>query len=361
VETDDELWAVVFAGGIGSRFWPLSSPERPKPALQLLGERSLIADTVDRLAPLIPRERVLVVTSHDIADPIRRAAPDVPGGNVLVEPRPLGTSAALAWALDVIRERTGDAAVVCALHADLAAAFPDEFRRGLQRAVAIALRERALATLGVVPTRAEPAFGYVMPGDPLDVAVPVGRGGACRVTRFIEKPPPADIDALIEAGALWHTGVLVARAAELREQLFRHATELEPGRDALAAGNLPGFAGAVRSISIERGLLERSENIVVVPVECGWDDVGTWACLRRARDLDDDGNGAVGDAWFVDSESNVVHSESGTVVLFGCERLLVVTLPGLTFVTPLDKAADLKPLLDQLPPRLQTDPKRPPT
>jgi mannose-1-phosphate guanylyltransferase len=169
------------------------------------------------------------------------------------------------------------------------------------------------------------------------------------------------LTGLLTDGALWHAGVLVGRLADVEEQLFTHATELARGREALVSGNLPAFAGLIDSISIERGLLERSGNIVVVPVECGWDDVGTWASVRRARDLDDDGNGALGDVAFVDSESNVVHSESGTVVLFGCERLLVVTLPGLTFVTTLDKAADLRPLLDHLPANLRFDPTRPPT
>jgi mannose-1-phosphate guanylyltransferase len=151
---------------------------------------------------------------------------------------------------------------------------------------------------------------------------------------------------------------VVARADDAHDELFARAHEIAPGREALAAGQLPGFAGMIRPVSLERGLLERTPRLLMLPLECGWDDVGTWACLRRARDLDDDGNGAIGDAVFVDSESNVVHTEAGTVVLYGCEKMLVVTLDGLTFVTPLDRAADLKPLLDQLPGRLRTDPTR---
>ena len=200
-----------------------------------------------------------------------------------------------------------------------------------------------------------------MPGEPIDADTPVWQGGVCRVTRFVEKPGLDVLTQVLMDGALWHAGVLVARTADLTEQLYTHATELARGREALARGNLPAFAGLIDSVSIERGLLERSDNLVVVPVECGWDDVGTWASVRRARDLDDDGNGAIGDVAFVDSESNVVHAEDGAVVVFGCERLLVVTLPGLTFVTTLDKAADLRPLLDQLPAKLRFDLTRPPT
>src|SRR5262245_15018886 len=111
-DTGAALWAIVFAGGIGSRFWPLSTPQRPKAVLQLVGERPLIADTVHRLAPLIPSERVLVLTSHDIASAVRAAIPDVPAHNILIEPRPLGTAAALAWGLDVIARRGHAASAV---------------------------------------------------------------------------------------------------------------------------------------------------------------------------------------------------------------------------------------------------------
>jgi mannose-1-phosphate guanylyltransferase len=356
--SDSVLWAVIFAGGIGSRFWPLSTPARPKPVLHLLGERPMLADTVHRLQPTIPPARVLVVTSRDIAEAIRGAIPEIPADNVLVEPRPLGTAAAYAWALEVILERGGDRSVVVAMHADLAVAFPDALRRTLQRAAFVAVQERALVALSTAPTRPETAFGYLLPGAATDPARPFATGGAARVAQFIEKPRLDAAAALLNDGAQWHTGIVVARADDAHEELFARAHELVPGRHALAAGHLPVFAGMVRPVSIERGLLERSPRVLTIAVECGWDDVGTWACLRRARDLDDDGNGAIGHAVFVDSESNVVHTEAGTVVLYGCEKMLVVTLQGLTFVTPLDRAADLKPLLDQLPGSLRIDPTR---
>jgi mannose-1-phosphate guanylyltransferase len=218
------------------------------------------------------------------------------------------------------------------------------------------VKHRSLVTLGVAPTRPETAFGYAVPGDPLDPATPVARGGAGKVTRFVEKPELDVVVDLLSAGAMWHAGVVVGRADDMSEQLLTHATELARGRDSLSRGNINEFAVKIQSVSIERGLLQRSDKLIVLPIDCGWDDVGTWACLRRARDLDDAGNGAVGEAYFVDSSSNVVHSESGTVVLFGCQKMLVVTLNGITFVTPIEKAADLRPLLEQLPKDIRHDP-----
>ena len=130
------LWAVVFAGGIGTRFWPLSTPRRPKQCLPLVNERPLIADTVARLAPLVPVDRVLVITSADIAETLHAAIPDVPRSNLLVEPRPLGTAAALAWGAREVARRAGPDAVFCALHADLSVGYPALLRDALRRAAA---------------------------------------------------------------------------------------------------------------------------------------------------------------------------------------------------------------------------------
>jgi mannose-1-phosphate guanylyltransferase len=347
---DDSLWAVVLAGGIGSRFWPLSSPERPKQLLALVSDRPLIAETLGRLQPLVPPDRVLVLTSRDIAPALHAAIPEVPQENMLVEPRPLGTAAALAWAALEIARRAGPDAIFCSVHADLAVAFPEAFRHVLRQAARVAARDDVLVTVGVRATRPESAFGYIMPGTPLNAGVPLSAGGACEALAYEEKPPRERAEQLVAAGALWNTGIFVWRARVVREALARHAHELAGGLSALEERDLGRFALSIRSVSIERGLLERSDRVVVVPGDFGWDDVGTWASLRRARELDDTGNGASGRVHFVDASSNVVHAEGSTVVLYGVTGMLVVTLPGLTFVTTLDKASDLKPLLDALPP-----------
>jgi mannose-1-phosphate guanylyltransferase len=355
-ETDVALWAVIFAGGIGSRFWPLSTPARPKPLLALVSEQTLIEETVGRLQPTIPPERVLILTSRDIAPAIRSVTKDVPDENVLVEPRPLGTAAALAWGAQELARRAGPSAMCVAVHADLAVDFPEEFRRTLRRAAAYAARESALVSVGIHPSRPETGFGYVVPGDALDSDTPMSRGGAAHVARYIEKPSEHEAEALIRNGARWHGGIVVGAAGTFLRQLADHTPEVRDGLASLAAGNLPSFVGMVRATSLERGLLERSDRLLVINGEFGWDDVGTWASLRRARELDDDGNGAFGNVHFVDADCNVVHSERGTVVVYGLSRMLVVTLDGLTFVTSLDRAMDLRPLLDALPGSMRINP-----
>jgi mannose-1-phosphate guanylyltransferase len=355
-ETDVALWAVIFAGGIGSRFWPLSTPARPKPLLALVSEQTLIEETVGRLQPTIPPERVLILTSRDIAPAIRSVTKDVPDENVLVEPRPLGTAAALAWGAQELARRAGPSAMCVAIHADLAVDFPEEFRRTLRRAAAVAAREQALVSVGIQASRPETGFGYVVPGAPLDADFPLARGGAATVVRYVEKPSERDATMMIAEGARWHGGIVVSSVETILRELALHTVEVRDGLESLRLGNLPAFAGMVRATSLERGLLERSERVLVIQGEFGWDDVGTWASLRRARDLDDDGNGAVGSAYFVDADCNVVHSEGGTVVVYGLSRMLVVTLDGLTFVTSLDRATDLRPLLDALPGSMRINP-----
>lgn len=350
------IWAVVLAGGIGTRFWPLASPATPKPVLALVDDRPLVADSVGRLDPLIPADRVLVVTSADIAAAVRAALPSVPVANVLVEDRPLGTAAALAWGATEIHRRTGGQAVVCALHADLGAAFPEALRNAIQRAAGVAAVQRAIVALAIRPSRAETSFGYVEVGAPVDPAEPLAKGGAAEAVRFIEKPGPDVADRLIRAGAYWHSGIVVGVADDLLDALRLYTPEVAAGMRFLASGDAAAFAAASRPIDIERGLLERVGRLLVLAPDIGWDDIGTWASLRRVRALDDAGNGALGAVAFVDATGNIVHADAGAVVLYGVSQLLVVTRPGVTFVTTLDRAADLKPLLDSLPGSARLDP-----
>jgi mannose-1-phosphate guanylyltransferase len=349
LEADAALWAVVLAGGIGSRFWPLSGPRRPKQLLRLLGDDPLIADCIGRLDPLIPAERVLVVTSADIAPAIREAIPGVPQRNVLVEPRPLGTAAAVAYGAREVSRRAGPDTLACALHADIAASFPDAFRHTVRLAGAVAATNDAIVTIGTAANRAEPGFGYVVPAAPLSVDQPFLQGGAAFVERFVEKPSAEVAAGLMAQGAVWHTGICVWRARTMLEMLLQLTPEVSPALHLLESGRLEAFFAAVESTSIERGLFERSRRLIVVPGEFGFDDVGTWASLRRARDLDDSGNGGHGNAHFVDATGNIVHADGTDVVVYGVDNLLVVTIEGITFVTTVEKATDLRPLLDRLP------------
>ena len=334
-------WSVVLAGGIGSRFWPLSSPRRPKQLLPLVTGSSLLADTLERMAPLAAPEQTLVLTNADIADAVRALAPRVPHDNVIAEPHPAGTAAALTWAASEVARRSGRDAVMYCVHADWWIGDIAGYQATLRHAAATAAARHALVTVGVVPVRPDPGFGYIHPGDVVD-------GDVRRVARFVEKPTREVAGQLVADGYLWNSGIFVWQAGTFLDEIHRHCPEVAPAL-AAAAGDLARFFGAVRPVSVDVGVLERSDRVLVVPGDFGWDDVGTWAALTRVRPRDPAGNTFAGQVHAVAATDNVVHADGGTVVLYGVRDLVVVTRPGLTLVTTREQAADLKTLLDALP------------
>jgi mannose-1-phosphate guanylyltransferase len=336
-------WAVVLAGGVGSRFWPLSTPERPKQLLPLATEAPLLVDALERLAPLVPLERTLVLTNAGLVRAIAALAPGLPAKNLIAEPRPAGTAAALAWAAHEIERRAGADAVMLSVHADWAVRDPAGFRDALSQAAEHAERHRALVTVGVVPDRPDPGFGYIQPGEPLG-------GGAWRVARFVEKPDRARAEQMVAGGYLWNSGIFVWRVGDFLAELRALTPEIAPH---LAAhdDDLDGFFGAVSGgLAVDVGVLERSSRVLVLRGDFGWDDVGTWAALRRVRTLDAQGNAVAGLVHALDAHDNVVHADGNAVVLYGVRDLVVVTRDGLTLVTTTEKASDLKTLVQSLPP-----------
>ena len=338
-------WVVVLAGGVGSRFWPLSTPQRPKQLLPLIDEQPLLEGTLRRLAPLADLEHTLVLTNASLVEPVRRLLPELPAANIVAEPKPAGTAAALAWAADLIRRRDGRDAMMLSVHADWSIGDPDGFRGALQRAAEAAEAHGALLTVGVVPTRADPGFGYIQPGDRVGDEL-------FRVARFVEKPDRAAAERMRADGYLWNSGIFVWRVGDFLDELRAHTPEVWPALEG-ANGDLARFFDAVRSISVDVGVLERSGRVMVIPGDFGWDDVGTWAALHRVRPRDASGNTATGIVHALQASGNVVHAEGNAVVLYGVSDLVVVTRDGLTLVTTRDRAADLKTLIESLPDELR--------
>lgn len=338
-------WTVVLAGGVGSRFWPMSTPRRPKQLLPLISDEPMLRDTIGRLGPIAPPERTLVLTNASLVPAVQALLPEVPPDNVIAEPRPAGTAAALAWAAHVIAQRGHADDVMVCVHADWAVGDVPRFQRALALAAESARREQALVTVGIVPTSPDPGLGYIEPGDAV-------RGALRRVARFVEKPSEERAVALIEGGALWNSGIFAWRATDLLEEIRQHCPEVSV---ALAAhpNSLADFFGAVKPVAIDVGVLERSARVMMLPGDFGWSDVGTWGALRAVRTLDAHGNAPFGSTQLRESHGNVVHAEGQTVVLYGVENLVVVALDGLTFVTTVERATNLKALLESLPKELR--------
>ncbi len=340
-----DLWAVILAGGVGSRFWPMSTPARPKQLLPLVDDEPLLANTLERLRPLVPPARMLVLTNASLVGPIRALAPELPAENVIAEPKPAGTGAALAWAASVVRARGGDQATMVCVHADWAIGDAEGLRAALGAAAAAAGGHRALVTVGIVPTRDDPGFGYIQKADEIEP-------GVFRVARFVEKPNRERAAMMVREGYLWNSGIFAWRAADFLDEIEAVTPEIAPALRE-AGDDRERFFATVKPVAVDVGVLERSRRVLVLPGDFGWDDVGTWAAIGRVRQRDAAQNAASGTVHALDAERNVVHADGNAVVLYGVSDLVVVTANGVTLVTTPERASDLKTLLDSLPESLK--------
>jgi mannose-1-phosphate guanylyltransferase len=334
------VWAAILAGGSGTRFWPLSTPERPKQLLPLAGDRPLLVQAVERLDGLVPPERTLILTGPFLVDQVARVLPQIPRGQVFAEPRAASTAPALVWAAHWISQRDPGAHLL-SLHADWAIQDDRAFRAAARQALAVATEYDVLVTVGVKPTRNETGYGYIVPGKPL--------GDARPVRRFVEKPSVARAALLRQRGALWNTGLFAWGVARFLGEAGAYARELKPGWGALAAGDVAGFFGAVRPAAVDVAVLERTKRLAVVLGTFRWDDIGSWDALLRIREPDARGNVVVGNVTLADDvRRSVIWSESEHVAAIGLEDMIVVRANGHTLVMPTGRGERLKQLVQRL-------------
>lgn len=341
---ESPLWAVILAGGVGSRFWPASTPARPKQLLALSGGGALIAETVERIAPLVPPGRIRILAGAALRDPMAAALPTLGPDAFMIEPQARGTAPVLAWAAHALVREAPDA-VMASLHADHVIAPAARFRDALATAARLAAREQRLFTLGAQPTRPETGYGYIRTGAALD-------DDAFIVSAFVEKPDLPTAQRYVDEGYLWNTGIFVWPAALLLDEIRRHTPELAELLPLLDAGRIDEFFARSPALTIDHGVLERSDRIGVLRVDFEWDDVGAWDALARTHEADVSGNVGIGRTHFVDAANCIAWGEGGDVVVFGAEDMIVVQANGITFVAPRERAADLKTLLAALPDHL---------
>jgi len=301
----------------------------------------MIRDTVDRARSLVPSERLRILAGEHLADPFHRALPDLPDSSYLVEPRAKGTCPVLAWAAWEIAREDPDAVIV-SLHADHLIRPLEAFQQTVRGAVQVARKHDVLLTVGVLPDRIETGFGHIEPGERLEAGV-----DAWRVETFHEKPDADTARRYMDAGYLWNSGIFVWRASVFLREVERHASEVASVLPRLEKGPT-AFFDEVPACVVDKAVLERSESVAVVRATFDWDDVGGWEALARVREADGEGNVLEGDATVVDGHGNLAYADSGRIVLFGVEDLVVVRTGDTTLVTPRERAPELKSLLSRL-------------
>lgn len=346
--TDEHLWAVILAGGTGTRFWPASRRARPKQFLAIAGGAPMLAETRARIAGLVPDERVLVVTAEEQAPLVRECLPALPAENLLAEPSARNTAGCVAWAAFEIERRDPDA-VHCVLPADHVIRPADRFRASLVAAVAEARRGARLVTLGIRPTHPATGYGYIELGAEL---ARHGEFAAHEVLRFVEKPALALAEQYLASGRFrWNAGIFVWRTRAILAAFAEHAPDIHAGLAGLPRGDaLRSAYAALPSLPVDQAILERARERSVIPIEFAWSDVGSWPSLAEVLGPDADGNCASGGARLVaeDAHGCVVYGEGGIVALIGLRDLVVVHARGATLVCPKERAQEVRRIVARL-------------
>lgn len=328
---------------MGSRFWPASTPERPKQLLPLASPRPLIVDTVERGLSLVPPERLRILAGEHLAAPFRAALPELGPESYLVEPAARGTCPVLAWAAWTLH-RIDPGAVLVSLHSDHLIRPLEGFQETVRAAAALAREQELLVTVGVEPDRVETGYGHIQPGE----ALPCPGGEAFRIAAFHEKPDAETAERYMDDGYFWNTGIFVWKASVFLEEVERHAPEVAEHFPLLEREGSRAFFDAVPVCVVDTAVMERTRRAATVKARFAWDDVGSWEALSRTREGDASGNVTEGEGHVVDGGGNVVYAEGGSVVLWGVDDLVVVRTANTTLVMPRTRAPRLKELLTSM-------------
>jgi mannose-1-phosphate guanylyltransferase len=345
------LHAVIMAGGSGTRFWPASRGNRPKQLLALACDEPLLRVTVDRILPLVPVERVWVVTTAATAEATRSLLSDLPADHVLAEPTGRDTAACVAYAARVLLDDDPDAHCLV-FPADHVIPDEERFRSAMAAGARVVAERGGLLTFGVTPTRPETGYGYLQLGGE------VHTDGEWRVhvlDRFVEKPDRDTADGyLSDGGFLWNSGMFAWRATDLLAEVRRQLPLLFDGvgtiGDAIGTTDestaLNEIYPRLPRTSVDFGIMESARQCWCVPVDFGWSDVGSWPALAEVLNADASGNVARGRALELDTGGSILVGDGVVVAAVGVRDLVVVATPDAVLVVPKDEAQRVKEVVE---------------
>ncbi|MDQ6950176.1 MAG: mannose-1-phosphate guanylyltransferase/mannose-6-phosphate isomerase [Mariprofundales bacterium] len=338
--------AVILAGGSGTRLWPLSRQQLPKQFLQLNGAETMLAATLNRLHPLVTNENAWVITSERFA--LGEAYADLRQLNTILEPVGRNTAPAIALAAALIQDQHGTDPVMVVLPADHLIHDVPTFQQALQQAITRAEQHKVLVTFGITPDRPDTGFGYIET-----------RGDAAvrEVIQFREKPDLTTAESfLAQGGFFWNSGMFVWRCSTILDQIANHLPEVaalvaqmrqawrtQPWQEVVKAD----FA-AMPNVSIDYGVLEKSDCVQLVPCDPGWSDIGSWDAVYEVSDKDADGNAIAGDVIALDCHNTLLRSESRLITAIGLEDLIAVETPDAILLTKRGDSQRVREVVEQL-------------
>jgi len=345
------MYAVIMAGGKGTRFWPRSRERRPKQLLNIVGHRSMLQQTIARIGNLLPVEDVLVVAGEVHGEEVRRQLAELPPENILLEPVGRNTAACVGLAALLVQHRDPSGVMVI-LPADHLITDEDLFLSTLRAAVAMARKEPTLITLGIRPASPETGYGYIEAGGQVDK---VQEHDFYKVSSFHEKPDLERAKNYLERGNFfWNSGMFVWQAeailAAMKSYLPGLHADLHRLKPFLDTDELDREINRIypdlESISIDYGVMEKADNVLMIPADFGWNDLGSWASMAQIWPKDDQDNAHQGDIMIMESSGNVVFCQEKLCVLLGVDDLIVVDTEEALLVCPVSRAQDIGKILD---------------
>jgi len=346
------LHAVIMAGGVGERFWPLSRNATPKQLLNIAGRDTMIEQTVARLNPMVTKNRIWVVTTVAQAPAIRKLLPGIPASHILKEPIGRNTAPCIALAAYAIAREEPEAGMVV-LPADHVISPKRDFQKTIRAAARTASQLGSLITIGIRPTFPSTGYGYIKSGRKITES---GGLSFYQVSRFVEKPDQKRARVFLKSSCYtWNSGMFIWSIPSIIGAMEKHLPDLADGLSPLLKlkirdrqAFLDRVYPSLRKVSIDYGIMEKSSDVLVTPASFKWDDVGSWDALEKYLNRDPDNNYARGGLVGVDSADCITFSSGPLVGLVGVSNLIVVATEDAVLVCPRDKAQDVKKLVQKL-------------
>ncbi len=344
------IYAVIMAGGVGSRFWPRSKKALPKQLLKIFGDTTMIQATVNRIDDLVDRNRIFIITNEIQAPEVRNQLPDIPAQNIIIEPFGRNTAAAIGLASIVIRYKDPEA-VTIVLPADHIIKEEEIFRNTLHNAAKFAFEKKALVTIGIHPTRPETGYGYIQIDDKKV------QDNIYKVLTFAEKPNYATAVRFLESGDfLWNSGMFIWRVDTILEEirtympdLFEGLMEIEKHLNQKEYHDvLVKTYGQMKKISIDYGIMEKSTKVYLTKGFFTWSDVGSWEEVYQLSEKNSDGNAMVGKVFTDKVIDSYIYSPDKFTAVIGVDNLIIINQDDTLLVCRRDKAQDVKNVVEYL-------------
>ncbi|MCB2205001.1 NTP transferase domain-containing protein [bacterium] len=352
-----DAYALIIAGGVGARFWPRSREHSPKQLLEIIGSGTMIQNTVYRMDPIIPKERILVITSAQQEEGVRKQLPQLPPENIIVEPFGRNTAPAIGLGAQILKKRLDDDAVMLVLPADHLVHDIAAFQETLKNAIAVAEKSRGFVTIGVTPTRPETGYGYIQ-FQKADDERPYAAEEAYEVVTFAEKPNVETAQRFLESGDfVWNSGMFIWRVSTILNGIADHLPELSEELDRLSAdidtdrfaASLEAAYGEMRPISVDYGVMEKADHRYVLPADFGWNDLGSWDEVARLFPKDQHDNAAAGEVFLRDAYNcHVTTTDGRYAAVIGAEDLIVIDTADAVLVCHKGRSQEVKEVVDHL-------------